>query len=95
MKTVAKAAKPKKTIKGFCQQILETKPIWYKEGEDVLFSDIEKAYKSYFGNKKGLAQIISRDLKGIIYSDGTRINNVTRKRLFTFEELAENIENLE
>jgi len=77
-----------KTIASFCKYIYDTKPPWYMEDELVDFSFIEQAYKSYFNDNNATRATISRQLHGVLFSNGKRFNGVTKKNLFPYSKLA-------
>lgn len=75
-----------KTIKKFFKHIYESRPKWYKEGQLVSMSVIEKAYNDYFGGVTP-KNIISRNLNQKMFLTSERTSKTVNKRLVYFNEL--------
>ena len=73
-----------KSIKSFCKHIYDTKPSWYIESKYVALGDIEDAYRNYFDDDDIALSMISKKLKGSIFTNSTRINNITKKKLVSY-----------
>jgi len=76
-----------KTIKNFYKHLYDTKPSWYLEDKLVSIEHIVTAYRIFFGDDSTRNTIISRQLKGGLYNTGSRINNVTKKKLVKYSVL--------
>lgn len=76
----------RKTLKKFFKYIYDNKPKWFKEGQLINMSIIEKEYNNYFG---GITprNIISRNLNQKLFTNGERTNKSVNKRLVSFNEL--------
>ena len=78
---------PVLSIKNFYKHLYNTKPSWYSEDKLVDMEYIVIAYRIFFGDDSTRSTIISRKLKGGLYNIGFRINNVTKKKLVTYDVL--------
>lgn len=83
--------KSKKTIASFCKFIYDSKPDWYLENQYVSFDIIEDAYRQYFNDTTTGKSVISKNLNGYIFSKSTRSNNTTKKKLFAYDALKNQI----
>lgn len=77
----------KKTLKTFYQHIYDDKPDWYKENTFVLIDIIEREYRNYFNDETTSKNVISKKLNGSLFTGKTRVNNVNKKKLVSYEAL--------
>jgi len=85
--SVSQGQNSNKSIKSFCKYIYDTKPSWYIESKYVSLCDIENAYRNYFDDNDIALSMISKKLKGSIFTNSTRINNITKKKLVSYSVL--------
>lgn len=76
----------RKTLKTFYKFLYDTKPNWYKGGTYVPLKTLEDSYREFFNDKTTSASAVSKKISDLFISS-TRVNNVTKKKLVTYETL--------
>jgi len=78
----------KKTLKTFYKHIYDTRPDWFVENSYVSITVIERAYREYFNDEVTSKNVISKQLNGTLFSGKSRVNNINKKKLTSYEKLS-------
>jgi hypothetical protein len=84
---IIKKVPVKKTLKTFYKYINDTRPEWYVENSLVNIDIIEDGYRKYFNDYETKITVISRQLNGNLFTEGKRINKITKKKLAPYSFL--------
>lgn len=80
-----------KSLVSFCQFLYETQPEWYVEDEYVPLSTIIESYEEYMERAipETMVAQVSKQMNGIVYNGGKRVDSINYKKLVSFEKLEE------